>query len=376
MDASLAGEGAECTLNGLYSSRGRQHVDNHTRIDHAAPHCTSRELYKGILDGAAHACSTARSSCGRARRRPTPARPTRTSLLSDRRSVDTKPQLEIFADDVKCAHGATVGQLDADSLVLPALRGLDEASARRMLTYAFAAEMLDSSAHRPARRSPSGWPIACCAARGVAGAGGESTVATKRARASARDRAATTSSACAATSRSCRAASTASRWSISTTPPPRQKPQPVIDADRATTTSDYNANIHRGVHYLSERATEALRGRARQGARASSTPRAREEIIFTRGTTEAINLVAQSYGRQHVGAGDEVLISAIEHHSNIVPWQMLCEENGARLRVVPINDRGELLARRVREAAQPAHEASSRSPTSRTRSARSTRCAR
>jgi cysteine desulfurase/selenocysteine lyase len=120
-----------------------------------------------------------------------------------------------------------------------------------------------------------------------------------------------------------------------------QKPQPVIDA-LVRYYEGENANIHRGVHYLSQIATEEFE-KARETVRAFVNAALTSEIIFTRGTTEALNLVAQSYGRANVGAGDEVLITAMEHHSNIVPWQMLCEEKGAKLRVVPINDEGELL---------------------------------
>lgn len=120
-----------------------------------------------------------------------------------------------------------------------------------------------------------------------------------------------------------------------------QKPQVVIDAIRNYYERD-NANIHRGVHFLSERATEEYE-RARRVAQRFVNAADSREIIFTRGTTESINLVAQTYGRKHVGAGDEVLLTAMEHHSNIVPWQLLCEEKGARLRVAPIGDRGELL---------------------------------
>jgi cysteine desulfurase/selenocysteine lyase len=120
-----------------------------------------------------------------------------------------------------------------------------------------------------------------------------------------------------------------------------QKPQVVIDALVAYYTFD-NSNVHRGVHVLSERATEAYEGaRARiQRHLNAASPR---EIVFVRQATEGINLVMASYGRRFVGAGDEIVISAIEHHANIVPWQMLCEEKGARLRVVPIDDRGDLL---------------------------------
>ena len=120
-----------------------------------------------------------------------------------------------------------------------------------------------------------------------------------------------------------------------------QKPLAVIEAIENYYRRD-NSNIHRGVHALSERATadyERVRVKAQQFLNARDS----KEIIFVRGTTEAINLVAQTYGRKHVGKGDEVLITAMEHHSNIVPWQMLCEEKGATLRVAPINDRGELI---------------------------------
>jgi cysteine desulfurase/selenocysteine lyase len=120
-----------------------------------------------------------------------------------------------------------------------------------------------------------------------------------------------------------------------------QKPLAVIEAIEHYYRSD-NSNIHRGVHALSERATEAYE-QARVAAQHFLNAADSREIVFTRGTTESINLVAQTYGRRHVGAGDEVLITAMEHHSNIVPWQILCEEKGARLRVAPINDRGELL---------------------------------
>ncbi len=119
-----------------------------------------------------------------------------------------------------------------------------------------------------------------------------------------------------------------------------QKPQCVIDTLTRFYKTD-NANIHRGVHALSERSTlsyEAARGKVQRFLNAADT----REIIFVRGATEAINLVGQTYGRTHVSAGDEIVISAMEHHSNIVPWQMLCEEKGAVLRVIPINDRGEL----------------------------------
>ncbi|MGE5444291.1 MAG: SufS family cysteine desulfurase [Ignavibacteriales bacterium] len=120
-----------------------------------------------------------------------------------------------------------------------------------------------------------------------------------------------------------------------------QKPQVVIDTIIRYYLAE-NSNIHRGIHFLSERATRAYedaRLKVKGFLNASST----QEVIFVRGTTEGINLVAQSYGRAFIKAGDEIIVSAMEHHSNIVPWQILCEQVGVRLRVIPINDNGELL---------------------------------
>ena len=119
------------------------------------------------------------------------------------------------------------------------------------------------------------------------------------------------------------------------------KPQCVID----TITHYYsaqNSNVHRGVHYLSQLATRELEG-ARDIVKKFLNAASDKEVIFTKGTTDGINLVAQSYGRKFIKAGDEIIISALEHHANIVPWQMLCEQTGAVLRVIPINDDGELL---------------------------------
>ncbi len=120
-----------------------------------------------------------------------------------------------------------------------------------------------------------------------------------------------------------------------------QVPQVVIDRGSIYLEQEHS-NIHRGVHYLSQRATTAYEG-AREKVKRFINAREAKECIFVRGCTEGINLVMHGYGRKFVGAGDEVIISTMEHHANIVPWQMLCEEKGARLRVIPMNDAGELL---------------------------------
>ena len=120
-----------------------------------------------------------------------------------------------------------------------------------------------------------------------------------------------------------------------------QKPRAVLDAER-TFYEQHNANIHRGVHQLSQEATDAWEA-ARETLRRFLGAAAHQEIVFTRGTTESINLVAASYGRAHLRPGDEVLITHLEHHSNIVPWQLICEQTGAVLRVAPIDDDGQLI---------------------------------
>lgn len=130
-----------------------------------------------------------------------------------------------------------------------------------------------------------------------------------------------------------------------------QKPQVVIDA-LVNYYSSENANIHRGVHTLSQEATTAYEA-VREKMQKQLNAQHKEEIIFTKGTTDGINLVASSYGRHHVKKGDEIIISAMEHHSNIVPWQMLCEEKGAKLKIAPINDSGEILLDKLERLINP-----------------------
>src|SRR5215472_3853630 len=120
-----------------------------------------------------------------------------------------------------------------------------------------------------------------------------------------------------------------------------QRPLPVLRAIEEYETHSHS-NVHRGVHALSQAATEAFEG-ARERVRRFINARSPKEIIFVRGTTEAINLVAQSFARPRFGPGDEIIVSALEHHANIVPWQLVCEQAGCSLKVAPINQRGELL---------------------------------
>lgn len=144
VNAALVGEGSDCTLNGLYLATDEQHVDMQTRIDHAKPHCTSRELYKGVLGGKARGVFNGQIIVHTGAHKTDATQANKNLLLSEGALVNSKPQLEIYNDDVRCTHGSTTGQLDQDALFYLRARGLDTAAARRLLTYAFASEIMQS----------------------------------------------------------------------------------------------------------------------------------------------------------------------------------------------------------------------------------------
>jgi Fe-S cluster assembly protein SufD len=135
-------EGAECWVDGLYVAGENQHTDTHSVIDHKQPYCKSHQLYKGILDGNAHAVFNGKIFVREGAQKTDALQTNKNLLLSPQARVDTKPQLEIYADDVKCAHGAAVGQLDQEELFYLQARGLDPDLARRLLTYGFAEEVI------------------------------------------------------------------------------------------------------------------------------------------------------------------------------------------------------------------------------------------
>ncbi len=151
INAVLDGEGCDCALNGLYVVAGSQHVDNHLTVDHASPHCTSREFFKGIIDDKARGVFSGRIIV-RKDAQKTDAKQTNKSLLLSREAqVESKPQLEILADDVKCTHGATIGQLDKEALFYLRSRGLSKTMARNVLVYAFAQECIAQIRPEPLR---------------------------------------------------------------------------------------------------------------------------------------------------------------------------------------------------------------------------------
>jgi len=151
--SQLLGEQAHVTMDGMYLVTGKQHVDNHTRIDHAVPNTTSEEIYKGVLDGDSHAVFNGKVIVHKDAQKTDANQSNRNLLLSRTCEIDTKPEMEIYADDVKCGHGSTVGQLDEQQIFFLRSRGLDETSARSLLTYAFAVEVLQRIADLPIRQA-------------------------------------------------------------------------------------------------------------------------------------------------------------------------------------------------------------------------------
>ncbi len=143
VNAVLDGEGGECTLNGLYLGIGRQHVDNQLRVEHAKPHCNSWEYYKGILADQAHGVFSGRVVVHKDAQKTDAKQTNKNLLLSDAAQIDTNPQLEILADDVKCTHAATIGQIDGEALFYLRSRGIAQAAARDLLVYAFASESIN-----------------------------------------------------------------------------------------------------------------------------------------------------------------------------------------------------------------------------------------
>ncbi|MDR3708099.1 MAG: Fe-S cluster assembly protein SufD [Capsulimonadaceae bacterium] len=152
VNAHLAGEGIVCVLNGLYMARGKQLVDNHTFIDHANPNCESHELYKGILADRSRGVFNGKILVRPDAQKTDAKQTNKTLLLSKEATIDTKPQLEIFADDVKCTHGATVGQADEEAVFYLRSRGIGEEDARSLLTYAFASDIVSRIAIEPIRQ--------------------------------------------------------------------------------------------------------------------------------------------------------------------------------------------------------------------------------
>ena len=152
VNAVLDGEGVDCILNGLYLAEGAQHVDTHMRVEHAKPHCASHELYKGVLDGKARSIFNGLIHVHKGAQKTDAKQSNRNLLLSRDAVANSNPQLEIYADDVKCTHGSTVGQLDDDAVFYLRSRGIGKEAARSLLTYAFASDIVERIKVEPVRR--------------------------------------------------------------------------------------------------------------------------------------------------------------------------------------------------------------------------------
>jgi Fe-S cluster assembly protein SufD len=169
----LGGEGAESLLHGLYVISGEQHVDNHTVIDHAKPHCSSRELYKGILDGRSSGVFNGKIIVRKDAQKTDSKQSNKNLLLSEDSVINTKPQLEIYADDVKCTHGATIGQIDQEAVFYLRSRGIGLGEARSLLTQAFASDVVDKIKFEPVRARLREALVARLARRQKLGAGSQ-----------------------------------------------------------------------------------------------------------------------------------------------------------------------------------------------------------
>ena len=251
-------------------------------------------------------------------------------LLSDQATMNHKPELEIFADDVVCGRGATTGELDENATILRSIArpaALPEAEA--LLLEAFAGEAIGRIVSEPLARVPD--------------AGRSHPGSSERVRSDGPSRSGhrliRPCHACAGIFQSLRWKSTASRSSISTTPASAREAEGRPGNRMAYAYTHEYANVHRGLHYLANAATEGYEG-AREKVRGFLNAGSAEEIIFTRSATESINLVAASYGLEHIGTGDEIVLSIMEHHSNIVPWYFHRERKGAVLKWVGVDDEG------------------------------------
>ncbi len=334
LEARLNQRGASLESFSLLVGHQERHVDCVNIVTHAAPDTRSRQTARAIASDGSRVIFNSKVIVNAGANGSDSKQSCRGLLLSPNAEIDTRPQLEIHADEVKCAHGATTGRLDPDMLFYMLSRGLDRETAQSLLVFAFLADVLTGMSvslgacgdrERPdqpitRRANPAEIPMNNIALAkmdrifDVEAARRQFPILTRMIHGKPLVYLDNGASA--------------------------QRAQCVIDA-----VDDYerhhHANIHRGVHTLSQEATAMYEG-ARDRVQRFINARSRNEIIFVRGTTEAINLVAQSYARPKLGAGDEVLITHLEHHANIVPWQMVCEQTGAKLVVAPMDAHGEV----------------------------------
>ena len=320
----------------------RQHADTTLFMDHAVPNCASREIFRAVVDDRAHSVFQGRIIVRPHAQKTDAKMMTRALLLSDEAEADNKPELEIFADDVTCGHGATTGALDESLLFYLRARGLSEKEAQALLIQAFVGEAIESIVNDDLREiaiaAAQRWLEATGMSKHPAVANGSYDVARVR-----EDFPALAMKVYGKPLVYLDNAASA------------QKPTAVLDRMTEAYKSEY-ANVHRGLHYLANAATEAYEGGRAKVAKFLNAERT-EEIIFTRNATEAINLVASSWGEPNIKAGDEIVLSIMEHHSNIVPWHFLRERHGAVIKWAPVDDEGNFLIDEFEKLLTDAHQA-------------------
>ena len=355
---AFAGEGSKVETNGVNLLNGRQHADTTLFIDHAVPNCSSREMFRAVVDDRGHSVFQGRIIVRPKAQKTDAKMMTRALLLSDEAEADNKPELEIFADDVTCGHGATTGALDESLLFYLRARGLPEKEAQALLIQAFVGEAIESIVNDGLRELAIIGGAALAGGTGMtmhpAVANGSYDVARVR-----EDFPALALKVYGKPLVYLDNAASA------------QKPNAVLDRMTRAYKTEY-ANVHRGLHYLANAATEAYEGGREKVAKFLNAGRT-EEIIFTRNATEAINLVASSWGEPNIKAGDEIVLSIMEHHSNIVPWHFLRERHGAVIKWAPVDDEGNFLIDEFEKLLTPIAPSWWRSRRCRTRSAPSCR---
>ena len=305
------------------------------------PNCASREIFRAVVDDRGHSVFQGRIIVRPKAQKTDAKMMTRALLLSDEAEADNKPELEIFADDVTCGHGATTGALDESLLFYLRARGLSEKEAQALLIQAFVGEAIESDRQRRLARTRDLGGAALAGGTGMtmhpAVLNGSYDVARVR-----EDFPALALKVYGKPLVYLDNAASA------------QKPNAVLDRMTEAYKSEY-ANVHRGLHYLANAATEAYEGGRAKVAKFLNAART-EEIVFTRNATEAINLVASSWGEPNIKAGDEIVLSIMEHHSNIVPWHFLRERHGAVIKWAPVDDEGNFLIDEFEKLLTAAHQ--------------------
>ena len=346
-------------------------------VDHAVPRCESRELFKGVLADRARGVFQGKVIVRPDAQKTDGKQMAQVLMLSEDAEFDSKPELEIHADDVVCGHGSTAAEIDADLLFYLRARGIPLGRRPRHADR----ELRRRGARQGRGRGRARGADAYCA-QPAGGAVGLSSRAAAKDRYE-RDAKEDGPRSAARLRRRGRSAPISRSWPREVYGKPlvyldngasAQKPRVVLDTIQRAYSSEY-ANVHRGLHYLSNTATaefEEARETVRRFLNAPST----DEIIFTRNATEAINLVASSYGGMAIGEGDEIVLSIMEHHSNIVPWHFHRERKGAVLKWAPIADDGTFLLDEFEKLLTAAHQDRRASRTCRTCSAPSCRSRR